>query len=266
MRFYTTCPLFSVILVLTAFPTFAQLDGLFAPFDCREHAAMFYEEPEQIIQVDSSLLVMEEPVLETFDTINGWKEWSTVENFAFGKDRGALSMITDLKALHPFFRDQIRLLMAECKARGIELRVVETFRTHAKQNEYAGMGRKYTNSTAGRSKHQYGLAVDVVPVVNGNPVWDNPVLWKKVGVIGEKLGLRWGGRWKKPYDPAHFEWTGGLTSYHLAAGELPPIPLDRYPCVDEDMRTLRRYWKEWEVSQSLMSNKGSVAGKRDLSN
>ena len=33
-----------------------------------------------------------------------------------------------------------------------------------------GMGRKYTNSAGGKSKHQYGLAVDVVPIVNGTAV------------------------------------------------------------------------------------------------
>lgn len=117
------------------------------------------------------------------------------------------------------------------------------------------MGRKYTNSGGGKSKHQYGLAVDVVPIVNGKAVWDNVVLWRKVGVIGERLGLRWGGRWKHPYDPGHFEWTGGLSSVHLATGMLPPVPADKYPCLEEDMITLREFWKEWETFQSATSRK-----------
>jgi hypothetical protein len=49
-------------------------------------------------------------------------------------------------------------------------------------------------------------------------------LWKKVGAVGEQLGLRWGGRWRNPYDPGHFEWTGGLSSYHLSNGLLPYLP------------------------------------------
>src|SRR5688572_16189752 len=91
------------------------------------------------------------------DSLNGWKHWSFVENYNFGKDRGALPMITDLNSLHPFFRDQVRNLIEICKTKGIEIAVVETYRTHAKQHEYKTMGKKYTNSAAGRSKHQYGL-------------------------------------------------------------------------------------------------------------
>ena len=66
-----------------------------------------------------------------------------------------------------------------------------------------GMGRKYTRSGGGKSKHQYGLAVDVVPIVNGEAQWDNLALWK-IGVVGERLGLRWGGRWRQ------FVWSRSL--------------------------------------------------------
>jgi hypothetical protein len=240
----------STIFCLLSVSSFAQLDAIFSPFDCREHAEWFKEEPViELPAVDSSYLMAEVEPMITPDTINGWKQWSFVGNYAFGKDRGAMSMINDLDALHPFFRDKIRSLIDDCKAKGITLAVVETYRTHAKQNEYRYMGRKYTNSTGGKSKHQYGLAVDLVPIVDSAAVWDNVALWRKIGVAGEKLGLRWGGRWKKPYDPGHFEWTGGLTSTHLAGGKLPSIPLDRYPCIDEDLKVLRKFWKEWEANQ-----------------
>ena len=241
--------------------SFAQLDAIFAPFDCREHAEWFHDEPTvELPALDSTLLAsIEEPIM--IDTIDGWKKWSMVENFTYGKDRGTLSMINDLNALHPYFRDKIKTLINECKAKGIELAVVETFRTHAKQNEYKFMGKKYTNSTGGKSKHQYGLAVDLVPIVDSVAVWDNVALWKKVGVVGEKLGLRWGGRWKKPYDPGHFEWTGGLTSVHLSGGAQPLISTELYPCIDEDLKLLRKFWKEWEnaqIDQMTSRNKTSA--------
>lgn len=239
----------STLFCLISSASFAQLDALFAPFDCREHAEWFHEEPVVDLAEVDSIVALEVTEVIQIDTINGWKQWSLVQNFTFGKDRGALSMINDLNALHPYFRDKIKSLIQECKSKGIDLAVVETYRTHAKQNEYKFMGRKYTNSTGGKSKHQYGLAVDLVPIVDSAAVWDNTALWKKVGLVGEKLGLRWGGRWKKPYDPGHFEWTGGLTSTHLSSGQLPPIPLSHYPCIDEDLRTLKRYWKEWESTQ-----------------
>lgn len=234
----------------------AQLDALFAPFDCRPHAEFFHEVPiEETIDIDSSLLIVEEPI--SIDTVNTWQHWHTVENHTFGKNRGELTMIADLNALHPYFRDRIQLLIKRCEEKGITLAVVETYRTHTKQSEYKTMGKKYTMSGAGKSKHQYGLAADVVPIVDSVAVWDNPVLWKKIGVIGEQLGLRWGGRWRKPYDPVHFEWTGGLTTTQLSMGMLPPVPQadSLYPCLETDLQQLKRYWSAWETTQSALTRK-----------
>jgi hypothetical protein len=167
----------------------AQLDALFAPFDCRTHAELFHtvvEIPKRLASPESEKAA-ETATVAFVDPADAWKTWSFVENYSFGKDRGAMPMITDLSALHPYFRDKIRQLILDCKAQGIELAVVESYRTHAKQSEYKVMGKKYTSSGAGRSKHQYGLAVDVVPIVDSVAVWDNTALWKKVGVTGEKL-------------------------------------------------------------------------------
>jgi hypothetical protein len=188
--------------------------------------------------------------LPAFDTIDGWREWEVVENFSFGKNRGELPMITDLTALHPYFRDKILQLIGVCEQKGITLSVVETFRTKAKQAEYFGMGRKYTRSPGGRSKHQYGLACDVVPIVNGLPQWDNKALWRTIGMEGEKLGLRWGGRWRRPYDPAHFEWTNGVSTTQLASGYFPAPKNVLYPCLAEDLRQLTRFWNAWETEQA----------------
>lgn len=180
-----------------------------------------------------------------------WKTWDQVENFAFGKNRGNIPMIADLQALHPFFRDKVIALIQRCKSQGIELAIVETYRTHAKQSEYYRMGRKYTRAKQGKSRHQYGLAVDVVPIVNGEAVWNNKRLWRKIGLTGERLGLRWGGRWKNLYDPAHFEWTGGVSTRRLKKGILPSVPKNaNYPCLHEDLESLRKNWKAWETAQS----------------
>ena len=116
------------------------------------------------------------------DTIDTWKKWSIVENYSFGKNRGSIPMITELNALHPYFRDKISELIQICKSKGIYLVVVETFRTRSKQNEYKSMGKKYTRSVGGSSKHQYGLAVDLVPIVDSVAVWDNVALWRKIEI------------------------------------------------------------------------------------
>ncbi len=197
-----------------------------------------------------------------FTPTESWRTWKMVENYSFGKDRGSLPMIADLEALHPYFREKVMQLIAICQTKGIELELVETYRTHAKQNEYKSMGRKYTRSAGGHSKHQYGLAVDVVPVVDSVAQWDNYRLWKKVGAIGESLGLRWGGRWRNPYDPGHFEWTGGLSSYHLANGLLPSVPKSYHnPCLTEDLMLLSESWKAWETEQATISRKSVASSK-----
>jgi hypothetical protein len=258
MRFNIKAGLFMLLLLLS-FTTHAQfnVNNLFAPIEFRVPVDIFRMVTEDNTHFyDSSVFELPETVTDD-NLLNEWKHWSFVENYAFGKDRGALPMITDLNSLHPFFRDQVKTLIAKCKTKGIELAVVEAYRTHAKQHEYKTMGKKYTSSGAGRSKHQYGLAVDVVPIVDSVAVWDNVYLWRKIGAVGEKLGLRWGGRWRKPYDPGHFEWTGGLTSSHLGSGKLPALPgFDKqYPCLEEDVEMLRKYWREWETSQSAMTRR-----------
>ena len=202
--------------------------------------------------------VMEEPLAA--DSVEQWKTWKTVTNFQFGKNRGSLPMIADLQALHPFFRDKVMELISVCKSMGIELAIVESYRTKAKQAEYFAMGNQYTSTPGGHSRHQYGMAVDVVPVVDSVAVWNNSRLWKKIGIAGERLGLRWGGRWRVLYDPGHFEWSGGISRHELANGLLPRIPPSvsgKYPMIDADLLQLRTYWDAWEVEQSM------IAGKRD---
>jgi len=247
-----------IILTFLASNVFAQLNVLFTPYNCQEadEALSVVTIEFEPIFIDSTLLIAEYPYPST-DTVGEWRQWNFIENFAFGVNRGTMPMINDLMALHTYFRDRIIELIKVCKSKGIKLAIVETYRTHAKQNEYKGMGKKYTNSVGGKSKHQYGLAIDVVPMVNNKPAWNNTALWRKVGAAGENLGLRWGGRWRKPYDPAHFEWTGGLSASELAHGSFPEIPQcnEKYPCLKEDIERLRTYWKEWETEQSSMTRR-----------
>lgn len=254
----TRKPLLILILSIITLSAHAQLERLFAIYDTRYQTEKAVWHPPMKDPINQFSISSLQDVSETeivIDTINGWRKWHTIKNYTYGKDRGTMEMIVELEALHPYFRDKIVALINNCKAQGITLAVVESYRTHAKQNEYKTMGKKYTRSGAGKSKHQYGLAVDLVPMVDSVAVWDNTALWRKVGLVGEKLGLRWGGRWKKPYDPGHFEWTGGITTIDLAYGKLPPVPQENYPCLQDDMKILRKYWKEWEVNQSAMTRR-----------
>jgi hypothetical protein len=239
-------------LLLLSLPLLAQLPTV--PFANEHH--------ELVAELSKSFhfsIIADEVKLEEETE---WKNWAWVENFTFGKDRGNLPMLTDLEALHPYLRQKVNKLIEQCHEKGIELAVVETYRTVAKQNEYKSMGKKYTRSVGGHSKHQYGLAVDVVPMVDGVAQWDNLRLWRKIGAIGEQLGLRWGGRWKYPFDPGHFEWSGGLSGQQLMKGLYPKVPKSQnFPCLEEELTQLADYWKAWETEQSALVRKEVLSSK-----
>jgi hypothetical protein len=252
-------PLFSLLVLLTvvgiSFSSRAQ--SLKIPLDAIPYTAeqrLFVDEITKDLEPE---IVFEKAITPSSD----WKNWEIVENYTYGKDRGSLPMIADLDALHPYFKEKITKLISACKRKGIELAIVESYRTVAKQNEYKAMGKKYTRVTGGHSKHQYGLAIDVVPVIDSVAQWDNAKLWKKIGAIGEQLGLRWGGRWRTLYDPGHFEWSGGLSSHSLAKGMVPYVPRSiaiQYPCVEEDLQKLTEYWSAWETEQAASARVSST--------
>lgn len=112
--------------------------------------------------------------------------------------------VNELSVLHPAFRNKVILFLTECDRQGIKLKIIETYRTPQRQDSLKRRGRSMLSG--GRSKHQHYLAIDVVPIVNGKPKWHDRRLWNKIGVIGQSYGLKWGGRWRRLYDPGHFEY------------------------------------------------------------
>lgn len=44
-----------------------------------------------------------------------------------------------------------------------------------------------------------------VPVLDGKAIWNDEILWGKVGALGESVGLEWGGRWARFPDRPHFQ-------------------------------------------------------------
>jgi D-alanyl-D-alanine carboxypeptidase len=98
-------------------------------------------------------------------------------------------------------------LLARLVEVGIPVLIVNTRRTAAEQAINISTGHSWVK----HSKHEDGLAIDLVPYSvfreygEDSLQWrsDDPI-WQKLGTIGEGLGLRWGGRWHPP-DSGHFE-------------------------------------------------------------
>lgn len=134
-------------------------------------------------------------------------------------------MGNSLDELASYVRPLCEQFLAICKERGLDIRVVDTGRTAAEQEQKIAQGVSWVS----RSQHEpqppemKSHAFDVVPVDYMSMKGWNPAgpLWAELGEIGESLGLRWGGRWTNHRDPGHFEFR------HSA--EATPAPLPQTP-------------------------------------
>jgi peptidoglycan L-alanyl-D-glutamate endopeptidase CwlK len=128
--------------------------------------------------------------------------------------------------LHPKVREDFRSFINEAEeALDITIRVTQGRRTFAEQEEIYSRGRTkfvdehgnklgiVTKAKPGQSFHQYDLAIDVVPIVNGKLDW-NFSYWKLSAHAGNH-GIEWGGTWKGFKDMPHFQKTLGYTWQQL---------------------------------------------------
>ncbi len=121
-----------------------------------------------------------------------------------------------LDELTSYFRPLAEQLLSQCKAVDIPCRVVDTGRTPSEQVQKLLQKVSWTSL----SKHlpqppeMKSEAVDIVPeaiLEEHKPNWDvTSPLWTTIGVIGEDVGLEWGGRWTHINngngDPSHFQY------------------------------------------------------------
>ena len=133
--------------------------------------------------------------------------------------------------MHPNLRREILAILEEIdealKGRAI-CRFSYTLRTFQEQNDLYAIGRtkagkKVTNASAGLSFHNYGLAVDIVLIVDGKTaVWDikkdfdgdGKADWIEIVNIFKQYGWEWGGDWKF-VDYPHFQKTFGYSVRQL---------------------------------------------------
>jgi peptidoglycan L-alanyl-D-glutamate endopeptidase CwlK len=154
-----------------------------------------------------------------------------------------------IETAHPAIREELKKIYAEiCAAlTGKAMcRFAYVKRTDAEQDELFAQGRTkpgpnakpekplgdvVTWAKAGESYHNYGLAVDIVLVVDkdGNGSFESASWdvksdmdgdgisdWMEVIQIFTKYGWTWGGNWNKPkYDAPHLEKTMGYSIMRL---------------------------------------------------
>ena len=111
--------------------------------------------------------------------------------------------------VHPYLEEKIESVIREARLKGIDLRVVEGYRSPETQRKYYEQGRTkkggvITYAPPGMSYHNHGWAVDVCEYVDGQPNWKSEH-WDEIGDLGKKHGLVWGGDWKRLVDRPHFQ-------------------------------------------------------------
>lgn len=126
--------------------------------------------------------------------------------------------------IHPKDRDSANeMYHKQCAALpdDIMLRYPYTLRTFAEQHNLFLQGRDgkggsiVTNADQGLSYHNYGLAYDIVLIIDGKASWKVDEHWMKVVEIAKQFGYEWGGDWKKFPDKPHFQKTHGYSVQQL---------------------------------------------------
>ena len=131
--------------------------------------------------------------------------------------------------LHPSIRLDVSNLIEKINTKVLtgraKVRIAQGLRTFAEQDALYAQGRtkpgkKVTNAKGGQSIHNYGLAVDIVLILDGKTAsWDEKSDfdrdqqsdWMEVVSEFKKAGWVWGGDWRTFKDMPHFEKTKGLS-------------------------------------------------------
>lgn len=129
-----------------------------------------------------------------------------------------------LSDLNPKVAALCSAFINKCKEQNIDVLITSTYRDAESQNALYAQGRtlpgkKVTNAKAGQSFHNWKVAFDFVPIVNGKAMWADTALFTKCGEIAESVGLEWAGRWKTFKELAHCQYTGGLTLHDFQQGK-----------------------------------------------
>jgi peptidoglycan LD-endopeptidase CwlK len=108
---------------------------------------------------------------------------------------------------------------------GIEMVLLEGYRSPERQAQLAGFGAQVTRAAPFESWHQYGLAADCAFIRDGRIVISERDPWAArhyalYGQVAASVGLTWGGGWRSIKDYGHVELPrAGVLKQRAAADE-----------------------------------------------
>lgn len=157
----------------------------------------------------------------------------------------------NINDLHPKLQNKIiELKKLVKKELGIEIGISECLRTKAEQDVLYAKGRTTAGSIVTNCKgssyssmHQWGVAFDFYLIYDvdkdgktSDDAYNNQTkLFNKVGAIGQKIGLEWGGSWKSIVDLPHFQ----LPDWGSTATKLK-----------QKYSTPEKFFKTWDTSKT----------------
>lgn len=123
----------------------------------------------------------------------------------------------DWNKLNPRFAQKVLEIIAGLQARGYAFALLEGYRSPERQDSLADLGHQVTLARAFQSKHQFGMAVDVAPLRDGQLIISESDPWaiaayQALGRAAESAGLSWGGRWRLR-DYGHIEMGDAGTAF-----------------------------------------------------
>ncbi len=158
-----------------------------------------------------------------------------------------------IEFLHPKLRAEAlaiyKEICEELKGR-VMCRFSFTYRSVKEQNDIYAQGRTkpgkiVTNAKGGSSYHNYGLAIDIVLILDKNgdgkyetASWDTKLDfdsdgksdWQEVVAIFKSYGWEWGGDWKF-VDAPHFQKTFGYSIKQLQTTKTYSVGGVQYPSI-----------------------------------
>jgi peptidoglycan LD-endopeptidase CwlK len=132
-----------------------------------------------------------------------------------------------LEGLNPVAKQTFSELLLRLNAEGEDICITDGYRSAEEQDALYAQGRTkpgkiVTNARGGYSLHNFGCAIDFVPVSKtGAFLWSGKEAerrFKEVGEVAKSMGIEWGGDWKTFPDKPHVQFTQGLTIADFRAG------------------------------------------------
>jgi D-alanyl-D-alanine carboxypeptidase len=210
-RGHATARFASAALVLAGLPALAMTLRWWQPFDGYDHTVAREVNAQVAALLAGEQLVAPQPLPPAlFATPEVERAWPL-----------AATASREWALLDPEFRQRLLLTMQLMRERhGIEMVLLEGYRSEERQAQLAALGPHVTLAAAGASRHQAGLAADCAFLFDGRVIVDEKHpraarAYALYGEVAQATGLTWGGSWRNLVDLGHVELRRPSARAHL---------------------------------------------------